>query len=110
MNGTSSPADTMNPAVVVKPSPLSSTGQRSSSECGPAVATSVGPTRRTQGTCAPYPKRMMSSMRMGTRPRTPFTTRTTRVAQSTGDMQSTSQSMAASRPTSAAVRESPISA
>ena len=79
MNGTRSPAPTVNRATVLSPSPWVGTGVISRSTSGPPTASMPPSIARTHGTIAPYPKRISNSIRIGTRPRWPATMRTTSV-------------------------------
>jgi hypothetical protein len=53
LNGTRSPSDTVNSATLLRFSPWTSTGVRSHTESGPAMACSAPSVRRTHGTIEP---------------------------------------------------------
>src|SRR5882724_2822881 len=88
VNGTTSPALTLNSATDAKSSPLTSTGVVRRSESGPPTASRSPSTVRTHGTIDPLSKRIVRSIRMGTRPRRPSTSRTIWRYSSRGGMQS----------------------
>ncbi len=78
-NGTRSPSPTVKSATVLRSAPRVLTGVCSRRQSGPATELMPPSMRCTHGTTEPYPKRMISSIRMGTRPRFPTTMRSTSV-------------------------------